>query len=93
MKPDGNIDEAFVTRGYCNWKDASGDKGGFTSHECTSVHRKAVEMLPRTTRDIGELCLSGHANDKLQNRAYVLKVFQTIQYYIKARLSPSWGSK
>jgi len=71
----------FVTRGYCNWKDSSGDKGGFASHECTSVHRRAVEVietLPRTTCDIGE---------KLQNRDYVLKVFQTIQYLSRQSLA------
>jgi len=68
----------------------TGDKGGFASHECTSVHRRAVEvieMLPRTICDIGELCLSGHANDKLQNRAYVLKVFQTIRYLSRQSLA------
>ena len=37
MKPEGNIDEAFVLRGYCNWKDASGEKGGFASHESSSL--------------------------------------------------------
>ena len=33
IKAEGHIDEAFVLRGYCNWKDASGEKGGFASHE------------------------------------------------------------
>ena len=81
MKPEGNIDEAFVLRGYCNWKDASGEKGGFASHESSSVHKKAVEVietLPRTTRDIGEQLSSAHAEEKLRNHAYILKVFQTI---------------
>ena len=81
MKPGGNIDEAFVVRGYSNWKDASGNKGGFASHECSSVHKRAVEIvetLPRTTRDIGEQLSSSYAEEKLQNRSYLFKVFQTI---------------
>ena len=70
MKPDGNSDEAFVMRGYSNWKEASGDKGRIASHECSSAHRRAVEVmetLPKTTRDVGKLCLSAHADEKLQN--------------------------
>ena len=90
MKPDGNIDKAFVTRGYSNWKDASDDKGGFVSHECSSAHRRAVEVmetLPKATCDIGELCSSAHADEKLQNRSYVLKVFQTIQFLSRQSLA------
>ena len=37
MKPDSNIDEAFVVQGYSNWKDVSGEKGGFASHEYSSL--------------------------------------------------------
>ena len=68
MKAEGSIDEAFVLRGYCNWKDASGEKGGFANHELSSVHKKAVEVietLPRTTRDVGEQLSSAHAEEKL----------------------------
>ena len=90
MKPDGNIDEAFVVRGYLNWKDASGDKGGFASHEGSSVHKRAVEVvetLPRTTRDISEQLSSSHAEEKLQNRSYLLKIFQTIQFLSRKSLA------
>ena len=44
----GNIDEAFVVRGYSNWKDASGDKGG------VEQLRLLKTDLPRTIRDFGE---------------------------------------
>ena len=59
MKPHGNIDEAFVVQVYSNWKDASGDKGGFSSHECSSVHKRAVKViktLPRTTTVVSWCC-------------------------------------
>ena len=90
MKPDGNIDKAFVVRDYSNWKDASGEKGGFVSHECSSVHKRAVEVvktLPRTTCDIGEQLSSNHAEEKLQNWSYLLKVFQTIQFLSRQSLA------
>ena len=90
MTAEGNIDEAFVLRGYCNWKDASGDRGGLASHESSSVHKRAVEMietLPRTTGDIGEQLSSAYTEEKLRNRAYLLKVFQTIQFLARQGLA------
>ena len=56
MESYSNINEAFVF--YSNWKDASGDKGGFASHECSSVHKRAVEVvklfLEQPLHDIGK---------------------------------------
>ena len=90
MTAEGNIDEAFVLHGYCNWKDVSGDKRGLASHESSSVHKRAVEVietLPRTTCDIGEQLSSAHAEEKLRNRAYLSKVFQTIQFLARQGLA------
>lgn len=95
IKNKGSIDETFVLRGYCNWKDVSGDKGGFASHEASSAHKRAIEVvetLPRTTRDIGEQLSSSHSEEKLRNRAYLLQVFQTI-VFDKTRVSIAWRSK
>ena len=47
MEPDGNMDEAFVVRGYSNWMNISGvhDKaGGFACHEYSLVHKRAVDL-------------------------------------------------
>ena len=33
MKDDGNVDDAFIYSGYSNWKNSSGNKGGFSCHE------------------------------------------------------------
>ena len=90
MTAEGNIDEAFVLREYCSWKDASGDKGGLASHESSLVHKRAVEVietLPRTKWDIGKQLSSAHAEEKLQNHAYLLKVFQTIQFLARQGLA------
>ena len=87
MKPDGNIDKAFVIHGYLNWKDASGEKRGFASHKCSPAHKRAVEVvetLPRPTRDIGKQLCSSHTEEKL-NHSYLLKIY-------KAKFTTAWRS-
>ncbi|KAL5509913.1 hypothetical protein EMCRGX_G005360 [Ephydatia muelleri] len=58
----GNIkDSPFVCGGFSNSKDA------FARHEQTTTHKKAVEVLvtiPETTRDIGEMLSTAHAEGK-----------------------------
>ena len=46
-----------------------------------------IETLPRTTRDIGEQLSSAHAEEKLQNRAYLLKVFSNDTIFDETRPS------
>ena len=70
-------DLAFVSRGYCNWKDATGNKGAFNTHEKSATHKMAVEYLvafPTSYRNVGEM-LSQYALDKQNNVDYLLKVF------------------
>ena len=68
-------------RGFHNWKDASGDKGCFNSHEQSKCHKIAVEViisLLKTTRDVGEMLSSDHAKEKHDNTKYLLKVFENV---------------
>ena len=55
--------------GFANWKDASGDKGAFSSHEHSSCHKKAVEVvvtLPKATKDVGKcFLLYTHLKEKM----------------------------
>ena len=77
----GNL--AFVSRGYCNWKDATGVKGAFNTHQSSSTHKTAVELvvtLPSTTRNVGEMIYSEYARERKSNRDCLLKVFQNIQF-------------
>lgn len=41
----GTGDLAFVSRAYCNWKDATGEKGAFNTHQKSSTHKRAVEVM------------------------------------------------
>ena len=64
MKSTGNVDSAFISRGFYNWKDASGEKGAFNSHEHSKCHQSAVELVitpPRTAMDVGEMMSSAHS--------------------------------
>lgn len=66
--PIRTADDAFVTRGFHNWKLAT---TSFRQHETSACHKQAVERvftLPATTRDIGETLSTAHAQDKLENR-------------------------
>ena len=69
MESVGNVDSAFVFRGYSNWKDASGERGALNNHECSTIHNNAEELvvtLPRLTRDVGEFLSSAHAQEGQQ---------------------------
>lgn len=84
-------DLAFVSCGYCNWKDATGAKGAFNTHQKSATCMRAVEVmftLPSTTGNIGEMLSQGHAREKLANRDYRLKLFQFLS---RQRHSPAWA--
>ena len=73
-----NAEEAFLTRGYNNWKAAT---DAFRKHESSDCHAQSVEKLytlPSTTKDIGETLSTLHAQEKLQNRQCLLKVFSAL---------------
>ena len=83
IKSLGTEDLAFVSRGYCNWKYATGNKGAFNTHERYGTHKMAVECLvtlPTSYRNVGEMLSSQYALDKQSNWDYLLKVVQNVQF-------------
>ena len=83
VKSLGTGDLAFVLRGFCNCKDATGNKGAFNTQEKSGTHKMAVECLitlPTSYRKVGEMLSSQYALDKQNNRGYLMKVFQNIQF-------------
>ena len=93
IKSLGTGDLAFVSRGYCNWKDATGNKGAFNTHEKSATHKMAVECLvtfPTSYRNVWEMLSSQYALDK-QNG---LSVESVPKYAVlgEARNSYTWRS-
>ena len=83
LKAATTLDLSFISRGYCNWKDATGEKGGFCRHEASGCHKAAVEAmetLPKTTGDIGELLSSAHSNEKACNRKNLMTVARCLRF-------------
>lgn len=37
-------DPAFVYKGYCNWKDATGERGAFNVHTNSNFHKACTEV-------------------------------------------------
>ena len=45
LKAAKTCDASCNSRGYWNWKDATGEKGGFCRHEASGCHKAAVEAV------------------------------------------------
>lgn len=91
----GTGDLAFLTQGYSNWKDATGEKGGLNTHQKSATHKEAVEVLiklPATTRNVADMLSQSHARERIANRDYLLKLFQNIQFLSRQlRHSLTWA--
>ena len=80
-------DSAFISRGYTNWKDGI---VSFTKHESSDCHKEAVqvmEVLPRTTQNIGEQLSQIHATNKSINRKMLLKILQNVMYLARQSIA------
>ena len=77
----GNVkDSAFLFSGFSNWKDAT---VGFASHEKSVTHRRAVEAvitIPQTTRNVGEMLSSAHAEEQCKSRQCLLTIAHNIRF-------------
>ena len=76
----GNIDGAFISTGFSNWKDAI---ISFRKHECSNCHKEALEKmvtLAATTRDIDEMLSGQHSTVKVQNCTCLLKILTNLRF-------------
>jgi hypothetical protein len=83
------VDPAFISKGYTNWKDATVKKAGFTKHENSDCHKKAVERLftlPSTTKDVAESLSQTHEDDKAESRRVFLKILSNIKFLARQGL-------
>ena len=81
-----NVDLAFVSKGFSNWKDANGK---FAIHASSKCHKEAVlkmVTLPSTTRDVAESLSTQHQREKLERRKCFLKVLSSIKFLARQGL-------
>ncbi len=81
-----------VTKGFCNWKNAT---VSFRNHETSACHAEAVEAiitLPSSTIGIGELLSKQHAIQKLNNRHALHEILVCVKYLCRQGL-PLRGDK
>ena len=82
----GYIDKGFISRGFCNGKDAT---IVFKKHDHSKCHREALERtltLPKSTKDIGETLSERHSNEKSENRRCLLKIISNIHFLARQGL-------
>ena len=63
-----SVEYTYISTGFSNWKDSS---VRLPAHETSVCHKTAVlktVTLPATTRDVGELLSTAHAQDRLDRR-------------------------
>ena len=80
-------DDAFLTRGYYNWKDACGEKrGGFAPHEHSNIHKYYVELLAKPPQNVAEMLSSEVCRQMAVNRNYLRKVLENVIFLARQGL-------
>ena len=75
-----NAEQAFITHGFSNWKDAAVK---FPNHEKSKCHKEAhlkVVTLPATTQDIAENLSSQLKSEKLDAWQCFLEILSNIKF-------------
>ena len=76
-------DQAFITKGFTNWRDAT---KAFKKHVTTSCHSEAILTFKGNMADIGELLSTEHQREKSENRAFFRIILQNIRFLARQGL-------
>lgn len=80
----GKREEAFLSNGFTNWKDAC---ASFRRHEMSKYHLDAVQVLAKPQRDVGEMLSQGLSQQKKLNSRMLLVIVQTLQFLTRQALA------
>ena len=75
-----NLDLAFISNGFTNWKDATVK---FSVHEASKCHKEVVlkmVTLPSSTKNMAESLSNALNREKFEQRQYLLKIFSNIRF-------------
>ena len=81
-----NLDMAFISKGYHNWKDVSTK---FNIHSSSNCHKEVtlkVTTLPSTTKDVRESLSAIHQQEKLERHQCFFKSFSNIRFLARQGL-------
>ncbi len=73
-----NADEAFISKGFYNWKDATVKH---VQHESSNCHKEAVlKVVTVKSTDVAEILSAKLAKDKMERRQCFLKILSNIRF-------------
>ena len=79
-------DLAFTVKGFSNWKDGT---IGIKKHEVSGSHKGALQVMvviPSTCRDVGDMLVKQHKQEKKDNRQCLLKIISNVQFLARQGL-------
>lgn len=79
-------DNAFISRGFSNWKDAL---ASFRKHEESKCHKEAVDrvlVIPSTCKDCSSMLSNEHTKIKANSRLIMSKIMSSIKYLARQSL-------
>lgn len=87
MLAHGNIETAFISKGYSNWKDASVNLIKHETSICHIAANERVNILPSTTPDVGDMLCAQAAKEKQANRECFLKFLSNVRFLARQGLA------
>ena len=80
----GRREEAFITKGFINWKDAC---ASFRKHETSKFHIEAVQAIAKLQRNVDEMLSQVHSNQKKMNGHMLLTILQNVRFLSRQGLA------
>ena len=80
----GKREEAFLSSGFINWKDAC---ASFRKHEASKYHHDAVHAITKPQRNVGDMLSQAHSEQKKQNSQMLLTIMQNVQFLCRQGLA------
>ena len=86
MTAERNLGEAYITKGFNNWKKAL---EAFVDHQQSKAHRAAItyEYVVRQCGDVLEMTVSDLNNKLLAERKHLIKVMECNRFLARQGLA------
>ena len=82
LTAEHNMEEAYITKGFNNWKKAL---EAFVDHQQPKAHRSAITL--QSVAPQLEMTVNDLNNKRLAERKYLIKVLDCIRFLVSQRLA------